>query len=110
MKYLDWLNFLISLGPKLPEAIRLIQHIVADCQELAALFGVKVAAPRLGLAGLSLKEKAAQAKVLAKLAPKTGVRPLAAATFSAGWLQAIWAFLQAHPELLTLLLSLLKKG
>lgn len=111
MKYLDFLTLLLSFGPKLPQAIAIIQRIVADFQELAALFNVKTptAAPRMALTGLSAKEKAAEAKVLAKLRPKPGMRSVAAATFSGGWLQAIWAFFQAHPELITILLSLLGK-
>ena len=108
--YLDFLNLLLSFGPKLPAAILLIQEIVAKVQELAALFGaVKPAALRKrSLASVPAKAKAAEAKVLAALKPKRAGLA-AGGVFTAGWLQAIWAFLAAHPELLTLLLSLLGK-
>jgi hypothetical protein len=100
--FLEFLNWLLSFGPKLPQAMALIQHIVGDFKLLVELFTEQEFQPPR-MAALTAEELVAEQKVLAELAAG-GV-----AGERAGFLQNIWAFLLAHPELLTLLVSLLKK-
>jgi hypothetical protein len=100
--FLEFVNWLLSFGPKLPQAFAIIDRIVNDLQELAVLLtGAEVA---FGSAELSPDEITAVEAVESEMA-KAGISrgPLS------GVLVNLWQFIQAHPELLTLLVSLLKK-
>jgi hypothetical protein len=100
MSYLDFLNYLLSLGPKLPLIMASIQRIVAEVQILREIIGGGVVVQE-AFASHSEAEAAAEQQVIA--AAMGG-----AETFG-GPFQNILAFLKAHPELIALLLSFLKK-
>jgi hypothetical protein len=103
MNYLSFLKLLIALGPKLPQVMVLVQHIVSDVQEIVALlkpatFGAAEFVP-------NATEQEAEGEVLAALA---GSSETFAGIGDGAILRNIFAFLQAHPELLQLILTLLK--
>jgi hypothetical protein len=92
-KYLEFLTYLLSFGPKLPAVVESLQAIMAELQKIADLFGggLGVAPPD------STPEEQAAEEQLAAVAGRSGP------------LQNILAFIKANPELLALLLSLIKK-
>lgn len=104
MQYLDFLKALLALGPKLPAILALVEHIVADVQEIISLVsgGPFAAAPR---AVVTSEEMAAENEIVAAITAGGESRGIGDGTF----LRAIWAFIESHPELLTLILSLLTK-
>jgi hypothetical protein len=102
--FLEFVNWLLSFGPKLPQAFAIIDRIVNDLQELAVLFTGKEMVFGSSPSQLAPDEIAAVEAVESEMA-KAGISrgPLS------GVLVNLWQFIQAHPELLTLLVSLLKK-
>ncbi len=102
--FFDFLNLLLSFGPKLPQAFAIIDRLVNDAQELIELFTgqpLSMAAAPLELNGAEAAKVAEVETALASDGVDRG--PMG------GVLMNLWTFIQAHPELLTLLLSLLTK-
>lgn len=103
MDYLAFLKALIALGPKLPQVFDLIEHIIGDVQEIIALVqGGPFASPAMSRSSTP-EEAALENEVAAALSSDGNMRAIGDGTF----LRAIFAFLEAHPELLTLLLKVL---
>jgi hypothetical protein len=104
VNYLDFLKALLALGPKLPAVFALIEHIVGDIQELIALVtGGPFAAPCMSRSSTP-EESTLENEVAAALVADGTNRGIGDGTF----LRAIWAFIESHPELVSLLLKLLK--
>lgn len=111
--YLGFLQALLALGPNLPAVILKIQHIVADVQDIIALLNP----PQMAAAGheisVSAAEEAAEAEVVNAMSeaveagPSKGREARMQAIGDGTFLRMIWAFVQANPKLLDLLLSLL---
>lgn len=119
--YLEFLTWLYSLGDKLPEAAQYLQIII---EGIAGLVGLLVPdEPMMAAAATpSAEEQKLEQKITSALV-KHGSAPMRVAVgegkFGAGamsavgaWdgtiLRQIFAFLQANPELVAFLLSLLK--
>jgi hypothetical protein len=101
MNYLDFLKLLIALGPKLPEVMAHVQHIVSDVQAIVALlkpatFGAAEFVP-------NATEQEAEGEVVAAMA---GGDTFAA--FDGKLIRALFQFVKDNPELLQLILALLK--
>lgn len=128
MNYLAFLQALLALGPKLPKVIEYIQHIISDVKEIIALLQPgPFAAERVAQTTALVDGVAVNAEVLAEetkvlaLLPREVVSESNREVFASAdgeslrgigdgtFLRMIFAFVQAHPELLTLLLSLLAK-
>jgi hypothetical protein len=101
--YLDFLKLLIALGPKLPEVMAHVQHIVSDVQAIVALVSGKE--PLFGAAPMELNatEQQAEGEVVAAMA---GGDTFAA--FDGKLIRALFQFVKDNPELLQLILALLK--
>lgn len=102
--YLDFLKALVALGPKFPALLVILQEIVEKFQEAIRL--VTGQQPLFGAAPEATAEEIDQERKLENLALQSGELHGAG---ERGGLREIWAFIKAHPELLTLILSLLKK-
>ncbi len=105
MNYAAFLKLLLALGPKIPQAVAIIEHIISDFQELIALV-TGVIGP-FGDEGpiFATDEEVALEAELAKFVDAEG------GEYSAGplaFLREIWVFLQKHPELLSVILTILK--
>lgn len=102
--YLDFLKVLLKLGPKIPQAVALIEHIISDVQELIALVS---GAPLMGSGGemfVSADEAALEADVaeyFESAEPVYGAGPLQI-------LRDIYDFLQKNPQVAELILLILK--
>jgi hypothetical protein len=104
MNYLDFLKLLIALGPKLPEVMAHVQHIVSDVQAIVALVSGKE--PLFGATAIELNatEQAAEGEVLAAMAGSGETF----AAFDGTLIRRAFEFIKANPELLQLILALLK--
>lgn len=100
MKFVELLNLILSFGPRIPEIMERIQHIIAEIQELVELIHPGVFAAAATEEAMTAEEIELQSKIM-EACPSSG-------TF-AGPFQSIWAFIKAHPEIVTLLLSLFGK-
>jgi hypothetical protein len=105
MTYLDFLRKLLALGPKLPDVFESVQRIIAEVQTILRL--VKGEEPLFGESPMELNatEQAAEGEVLAAMA---GSSETFGGIGDGAILRSIFAFLQANPELLQLILTLLK--
>ena len=104
--YAQFLKLLLALGPKLPQVMALVQHIVSDVQELIAL--VKGTPALFGADSLELNA-AEQCDEDAVLAALGGANEGTFGAIGDGtFLRAICQFVKNNPELLQLILSLLK--
>ncbi len=101
--YLDFLKAILALGPKIPQAIEIIEHIVADIQELIAL--VQGTIGPFGDTGMFVSdEELAVESQIAEFIDTEG-------EFGAGaleFLRTIYAFIQKHPEIASIILTILK--
>lgn len=104
MTYLKFLQLLVALGPKFPALWVIVQEIVEKVQEAIRL--ITGAEPLFGVpfAESSAAEVAEEAK-LASLTQASGLQGAG----ERGTLRDIWTFIKENPELLALILSLLKK-
>jgi hypothetical protein len=96
-------TYLRGLGPKMPEALDIVQHMIDDLKKLLALVGAPAVFGAAGPVDLTDAESAAVAELEAEFG-----KHRFGATAGGDWLKAIFAFLAAHPELLSLILALLK--
>lgn len=96
--YLDFLKFLVALGPKFPQIWLIIQDIVAKVQEAIAV--IKGAAD-FPVSAAEIEQE----QLLAGMVSGDGVAAIGDGTL----IRSLWAFLQANPALMTLLISLLTK-
>ena len=104
MSYLDFLKALAALGSKLPQVFALVQHIADDVRQLIDL--VRGPQPlKSGEFNATADEAAAEQEVLGLINTD---RVAFGAIGDGAILRALWQFINAHPELLTLLLLLLK--
>ena len=108
--YKDFLALLLSLGTKLPALWPVFQAWLAATrtliEEAKKLLPSSSAAPAAGTLadfGVTSEEAEMETVIGAHVAGPN-------AAFDGHILRAGWQFLQAHPELLTLLVSLLKGG
>lgn len=93
MSYRDFLNYLLSLGPKLPALLAEIEIILGSLERIRDLFGGGL------VSGAASDEDAAlEAQVIAAAQGEN----------MAGPLQNIIAFIRNNPELIALLLKFLK--
>lgn len=102
--YTDWLELLIKIGPKLPEAWEKIQAIITNARELLAMFSTGQAPPVAFAMPLQSYEIELESKVLASF---SGVPAGAYGAPDFPRLREVFQFLREHPELLKLLLTLL---
>lgn len=101
MSYREFLTWLLSLGPKLPEIMASIQRIVAEIQIIRGLIG----APELFTAAeASAEEAALEQQVLAAATPDTG-----GAEAFGGPFKTLLDFIRNNKELIALLISLFGK-
>lgn len=107
--YAQFLALLLSLGPKLQTLWPKIQAVIASVTDLInTLKSLAPAAEQptpgtLSQFSVMSDEAEAETKIAMQLAGPTGA-------FDGTIFRGIWQFTQAHPELLTLLVSLLKGG
>ena len=109
VSYLDFLKLLLSLGPKLSVLLPDIQALVADFQKLFSDLGSLAPAPTpAGPSTLAVNEEEAEMerKIFAAMQKQGHVH--ASAFGDGSLLRGLFAFIKAHPELLTLLLGFLK--
>lgn len=104
-QWLDFLNLLLSFGPKLDEIMEIVQHIVEDFQKLVSLVAGRTAESGppdvITMAEVKIDGNFVSAEVLAKeeeLVQRIG---------RSGPFQNILAFIKSHPELIAILLKLL---
>jgi hypothetical protein len=97
MKFVELLNLILSFGPRIPEIMERVQHIIAEIQELVELVhpGLFAAAAAVEL---TAEEAALESQILAACPANENF---------AGPFQSLFAFLKAHPELIALLLKFL---
>lgn len=103
--YLQFLQWLASLGPKLPQALAALQKLFDAITELTGIFatrGLKKAKAFKPTA----KEAAAEKEVLKAFAAASRTRGIGDGKLLAV-LQGVWAFLKANPELWALILKLI---
>lgn len=112
--YKDFLNALWDLGPKLPEVMAKVQHMVQDAQDIATILGVFAAEPdakAIAKTDAFIEGKGITADVLAVETNIVAALPVpddkVAAIGDGTFLRLIWTFVQANPDLLKFLLSLL---
>lgn len=118
MQYLDFLKALLALGPKLPEVFSRVQRIIAEVMELVAI--VRGPSPNdgglehVGYTEALVDGKPVTAEILDAerevLALTTGAGEGSEALFDGTALRRLFAFAAANPQLLALLVSLLKGG
>lgn len=107
MSYADWLKALIALGPKLPEVMALVQHIVSDVQAIVAIVSGKE--PLFGAMPMELTaaEQSLESEACAALA---GVEEGKFGAIGDGTLlRTLFTFIKENPALMQLILSLLVK-
>jgi len=105
VNYVVFLNFLISLGPKLPEVFAKLQHAVADIQDIAAIVNEGEGTLRqVHVAPISKAESKAEAEVMELLAPENEQ-----ALFDGTLIRQVLTFVRENPELVAFLLSLFGK-
>lgn len=101
MKYLDFLNLLLSYGPKIGPVLEELQAIVEE-----AMLRIDNIRTILGLPKGPMRSVAPSAEE-AKLEGK--IMEAALEGRSAGIFQTLFDFIRSHPELITFLLTFLKK-
>ena len=117
--YLDFLTWLSGLGEKLPQIVAYIQAIVVACEGLVTLLAPSPKKLMSAAAPPSAEEMALEHTIALSLS-SSGVLPhkkefgaATGTTEKAAWdgtiLRQLWAFIQAHPEIITFLLTLLKR-
>lgn len=109
--YLGFLSVLIALGTKLPTIWPLVQAwIVATTNLVTAVKGViTIPAPAEPLPGtLSLYQPTAEELELEGQVAALIIPAGSQAAFDGSRLRALFAFVQAHPELVTWLLTFLR--
>ena len=107
MSYQDLLKALLALGPKLPEAFARLQHIVAECQELAAFLSGKEAVFGAQPMELTVAEQSLESEVCAALA---GVDEGKFGAIGDGTLlRTLFTVIRDNPDLLKLVIALLVK-
>lgn len=103
--YLDFLKVILALGPKIPQAVALIEHIISDVQELVALVSDDILASGAGDEMFVTAEEAALedniGEYFASAEPTYGAGPLEI-------LRAIYQFLQKNPQIAELIFTILK--
>lgn len=110
MDYLSFLTFILSLGDKLPQAIKLLQALFADAKALVALFTPPSATPApeggdLQLVARSAAEEAAENQIVWAMGDSAETQAMVNPMF----LYELWKFAKAHPELLAWVKSVLGK-
>lgn len=95
MKYVEILNWLLSLGPKLPLVLAEVQLIVDAALRIRAILGGE----ELVQGAATDEEAALEAQVIAAAQGENFAGPL----------QRVLDFIRNNPELIALLLSFLKK-
>ena len=110
MSYLDFLKHLIALGPKFPQLLVILQEIVEKFQEAVSI----ITGQPLTFKGTDTASLKVSAEEIDKERQLTNIEVQAGETHGAigdGMiLRQLWAFLRENPELLTFVLSLLKKS
>ena len=107
MSYQDFLRALIALGPKLPEVMALVQHIVSDVQAIVAIVSGKE--PLFGAAPMELNatEQSLESEACAALA---GVDEGKFGAIGDGTLlRTLFTVIRDNPELFKLIVGLLVK-
>lgn len=106
MSYAAFLKALLALGPKLPQVFALVQHIVEDVRALAELIGGSPSVFGAASLELSDEEMADESEVLSAIG---GMEEGSFGAIGDGKIiRSIFAFLQANPDLLKAILTLLK--
>ena len=109
MTYLQFLKALLALGPKLPQVMLLVQHIVSDVQEILSLLkGPTFAGAESVEMELNATEQATEDQVLVALAESGQHQESFGAIGDGSWLRAIFAFIKENQKLLELIIALLK--
>lgn len=104
--YKDFLLALLAIGPRLPKIWDELQAIVAHVQALIGLVMPPDKTPAAGTLSIvqpTLDETELESTIAYKLAGPT-------AAFDGSILRGVFAFLRDNPQLLTLIMSLLKGG
>lgn len=101
--YLDFLKFLVALGPKFPQILLIVQDIVAKVQEAIAV--IKGPQPLNAVDFDVCEAEIEQEQVLIGMCAGDGVAAIGDGTL----LRSLWAFLNANPALMTLILSLITR-
>lgn len=101
--YLDFLKLVLKLGPKIPQAMAIIEHIISDVQELYALV-MDVPATGDDPMYVTESEGALEVEVAGRFASAEPVYGIG----SIELLRSIYAFLQKNPKVAELIFTILK--
>lgn len=101
--YLDFLKVILALGPKIPQAVILIEHIISDVQELITLISgdVVVSAGDFYVSPEDAEYEGLVAEYFESSEPVYGAGPLEL-------LRNIYSFLQKNPKVAEIILLILK--
>lgn len=102
MTYLQFLSWLTSLGPKLPQAIAFLQQIFDGVNGLVGLFATRAAKKSAKAFKPTAKELASEKAIAANMKTR-GIMDGKLATI----LRQAYAFIKANPELWAVLLKLI---
>ena len=102
MAYAEFLRKLLSLGPKLPEIIARIQDIIDNIEAIVVLVGG-------GFSAAMAPADASDPGEVASLENEIATAVEGRAGVISDGMRRLFDFVKAHPELMTLLLSLLVK-
>ncbi len=106
MSYLVFLQKLLALKDKLPQFLLIVQTIIEQIASLTALLGVK---PEISHNAPEITQEVLEAEgQCAKLLPPEHSAGEHGAIGDGTLLRNLFAFVQAHPELLTLLFKFIK--
>lgn len=107
MDYLTFLKALLALGPKLPQIMALVQHIVADVQEILVLVRPEQVFTASDVSmELNKTEQRMEDEVLVAM-EGSGNETFAGG--DRGVLRSLFDFIKQNPELLKLIIALLAK-
>lgn len=108
MDYLSFLQFVLSFGDKLPQAIKLLQSIFADAKALVALFTPPGADPApadgdLQMVARTAEEEQLENQIVYALSDAGETQAMVNPMF----LLELWRFAQKHPEIIAFVKSVL---
>lgn len=108
MDYLSFLTFILSLGDKLPQAIKLLQVIFAAGKDLVGLFTPPDAAPVPSDGDLQMFARTAEEEQLEnQIVEAMTAGGETQAMVNPMFLVALWRFAKAHPEIVKFVRSLI---
>ncbi len=106
MSYLDFLKKLLALSDKLPQFLAIVQNIIKELGDIAALFGVT---PEISHNAPEITQEVLECEgLIADQLPPDHAAGEHGKIGDGTLLRNLFAFVQAHPELLTLLLTFIK--